>query len=237
MMQTRALRKITPPVIALGFWLLGLAGSAAWAAGATSPPAHTLIIQSSEALQLAAKDGKEWYERGAWPLFGAVVALMVTNAVAVGVVYLQSSRSFNALLKQRKIEAFSASLSEFYNPLLALLDINREIFSQTGPPSFPAEDPARSAAAMVWRETKKKVLANNMQIETILRTRTHLIQGPDSLDQYHRLLVHVAMYETFQTVETDIYAAFQFPSDIRSHVEIQRGLVLGDFHAASGETI
>lgn len=236
-MMTRVPHRSRVLVAVLAALLLVFAVPAARASGSTSPPVHTLTIQSSEALQLAPKDEKEWYERGLWPLVGAVLALMVTNAVAVGVVYLQSSRSFDALLKQRKIEALAASLNQFYNPLLALLDINREIFTQTGPDSFPEQDPARSAAALVWRETKKKILANNMEIEAILRSRTHLIQGPDALEHYQRLLVHVAMYETFQTVETDLYAAFQFPADIRAHVEQQRGLVLQAYYQASGETI
>lgn len=220
-------------------FMAGLCSLTLWAGpGLAVPPAnHTLTIQSSEALQLTPKEAKEWYEQGIWPLVGAVAALIVTNAVAVGVVYLQSSKSFKAVLKQRKIETLSASLNEFYNPLLALLDINKEIFDKTGPTSFPEAEPGRSAAALVWRETKKKILSNNAQIETVLRTKTHHIQGPDSLAEYHRLLIHVAMYETFQMVETDLYAAFQFPADIRSHVETQRGLVLQAFNEASRETI
>lgn len=224
-------------IATLGVYLLGLTASPALALRSPHPSVHTLTIHSSEALQLSMELEKEWYERGVWPLVGAVAALMLTNAVAVGVVYVQSSRSFKAVLKQRKIEQLAASLSEFYNPLLAILDINREIFLRTGPPSFPAQDPARSAAAMIWRETKKKILANNIQIETILRTRTHLIRGPDSLDNYQRLLVHVAMYETFQKVETDIYERFQYPADIRVHVDVQRGLVLQAYYEVSGETI
>lgn len=234
-MRSLPLRRTILAIVA-GMWCIALSAEPGLAARSSSA-VHTLIIQASEALQLAPKNEKEWYERGLWPLAGAVAALMVSNAVAVGVVYLQSSKSFKAVMKQRKIENLSASLSEFYNPLIALLDINREIFAQTGPPSFPPEDPTRSAAGLVWRETKKKILANNAQIEAILRTKTHLIQGPDSLANYHRLLVHVAMYETFQTIETDLYAGFQFPADIRDHVETQRGLVLQTFNEATGEII
>lgn len=233
-MRIRAGWRLSLLVAASG---LPLAASAAALLPPSPPAVHTLIVRSGEALQFATRDPKEWYERGLWPLVGAVAALMLTNAVAVGVVYLQAARSFNVVLRQRRIERLTASLNDFYNPLLALLDINREVFLQTGPPSFPEEDPARSAAAAVWRETKKKILANNLQIEAILRTKTHLIQGPDSLDQYHQLLVHVAMYETFQMVETDLYARFLFPADVRSHVETQRGLVLEAFNEASEETI
>jgi hypothetical protein len=83
---------------------------------------------------------------------------------------VQAEKSFNAVLRQRKIEMLSTSLNEFYNPLLALIDINNEIFSKTGPKSFPNEEPGLSAAGLVWKETKKKILANNSTIEQILRT-------------------------------------------------------------------
>lgn len=224
-------------VAVLCVWLLGVTVEPALVAPHESSLEPTFALQLADALQLVLTEEKEWYERGVWPLVGAVAVLIVTNAAAVLIVYFQSSRSFRAMLKQRKIEMLSASLSEFYNPLLALLDINREIFSQTGPPSFPREEPARSAAARIWRETRKRLLTNNLQIETILRTKTHHILSPDSLDKYRRLLLHVAMYDAFQTVETDIYADFQFPADIRAHVETQRGLVLDEFKRASRETI
>jgi hypothetical protein len=204
---------------------------------AASESPHSLTIQSNDGLQLVPKDEKEWYERGLWPLVGAVGALIVTNAVSVRVVYMQAAKSFNAVLRQRKIELLSTSLNEFYNPLLALIDINGEIFAKTGPKSFPKEEPGLSAAGLVWKETKKKILANNGDIERILRTKSHLVQGPDSLEAYHPLLVHAAMYETFQTIETDLYKKFLFPAEIRDHIVQYRLAVLEAYYAASGEQI
>lgn len=235
--ERRTRRRVLLVVATLCVWFLEFTVAPAFAAPPAASPEHRLVIQSSEALQLAPMEDKEWYERGIWPIVGAVAVVIITNAVAVWVVYFQSSRSFRAMLKQRKIETLAASLSEFYNPMLALIDINGEIFSQTGPPSFPQEEIARSAAARIWRETRKRILANNLQIETILRTKTHHIRSPDSLDMYRRLLVHVAMYDAFQTVETDLYVGFQFPAGIRAHIETQRGLVLEEFNQASRETI
>ncbi len=209
----------------------------AMATAVIAAPTHTLTIQSTEQLQLSPKDEKSWFERGPWPLIGTGLTLIITNGIAVGLIYLQSSRSFNALLRQRKIEHLSASLNEFYNPLLALLDINKEIFDQTGPSSFPRDEDGHTAAALVWKETKKKILTNNAQIETILRTKTHLLEEADSLDAYHRLLVHVAMYETFQKVQTDLYKRFFFPTDIRPHVVSKREAVLEAYYQAIGEQI
>lgn len=196
-----------------------------------------ITIQSSDVLQFAPKEEKAWYEQGVWPVAGAILALIVTNGITVWVVYLQSSRSFNALLRQRKIERHAASLNDFYNPLLALMDMNKEIFDQTGPPSFPNDEISRNAAGLVWKRTKKKILVNNIDIETILRTKTHLLRETDSFEAYHRLLVHVAMYETFQQVETDLYRRFLFPADIRNHVAAQRSAVLEIYNRLTGEQI
>ena len=198
---------------------------------------HVISIRANDGIILAAKDDKAWYEQGIWPIAGATFALIITNAITVGVVYLQSSRSFNALLRQRQIERHAASLNDFYNPLLALMDMNKEIFEKTGPPSFPKDEISRNAAGLVWKQTKKKILANNIDIEAILRTKTHLLGEADSLDSYHRLLIHVAMYETFQMVETDLYRGFMFPSDIRNHVAAQRCAIIEIYYQLTGEQI
>jgi hypothetical protein len=150
-------------------------------AQATSPQ-HTITIQSVDGIQIVQKEHKEWYQEGPWPLIGAVAAILITNTIAIGVVYLQSLRSFNAILRQRKIELLSLSLKEFYNPLLALIEINGEIFAKTGPRKFPEEHHEREAAALVWKETKKKIVENNREIELLLKTKTHLMHESDSLD-------------------------------------------------------
>lgn len=177
----------------------------------------------------------DWYKRGIWPLAGAIGAILLGNAVTIAVVYIQSAKSFEAVLRQRKIDFLASSLNEFYNPLLALIEINGEIFSKTGPPSFPEDEIERDAAGLVWKETKKKIIANNLQIETILKERTHLIFNSDSLDAYKGLLVHVAMYETFQTFETDLYKDFLFPKDIHAHIIEKRQATLEAFRALTGE--
>lgn len=180
---------------------------------------------------------REWYNQGWWPIIGGISALIVTNAVSVTIVYVQSSKSFNMIVRQRKIEFLSESLQEFYSPLLALIDINGEIFSETGPKTFPLEEPSRSAAALVWHETKKKILQNNIEIENILRTKSHYLDESDSLTHYHSLLLHVSMYETFQSVETEIYKKFLFPHHVREHIFNTRTQVLEKLYIATGETI
>lgn len=207
-------------------------GSAAAAPQITTHNPNLVI-----ALEASPADDKAWYEKGPWPIVGGVAALAVTNAVAVGLVYLQASRGFNAVLRQRQIEALSASLSEFYNPLLAMLDINGEVFSRTGPPSFPEGEIERGAAALVWAETKKIILDNNRRILDILRTKTHRLHVADGLATYNDLMIHLAMYETFQTIPTDRYRGFQFPPTVRGHVADMRKRVLDDFNALTGSQL
>jgi hypothetical protein len=215
-------------------WELAAAATTPSPAPTTSPQ-HTITIEASEGLQIAKQDHKAWYQEGLWPLVGSVAVIMISNTVAIGVVYLQSRRSFNALLRQRKIEFLSLSLNDFYNPLLALIDINGEIFAKTGPSTFPEEHHEREAAALVWKEMKKKILENNREIEVILKTKTHLIHRSHSLDAYKALLVHVAMYETFQKIETDRYADFLFPKEVEGHLAAMRSSVFGELNTRFGE--
>jgi hypothetical protein len=202
---------------------------------ATTSPQNTITIQSNEGLQIAKQEKKAWYQEGIWPLAGSVIAIVMSNTITIFVVYLQSRRSVNALLRQRKIEFLSSSLNDFYNPLLALLEINSVIFAKTGPNIFPKEEDEREAAALVWTEMKKKILVNNQEIETILKTRTHLIYQSDSLDAYHALLIHVAMYEMFQKIETDRYTEFRFPQEVAGHIASMRSSVRGELQALVGE--
>ena len=141
-------------------------------------------ISLSTPLTISPVEQKEWYEKGNWPLFGSVLTVLITNLIAVGVVYLTANRTLQGLLKQKKLERVTASLNEFYNPLKALLEANRVIFSKTGPRSWPTEHIEREAAALVWAETKLKILENNKAIELILQTKTHLIDESDSLEKY-----------------------------------------------------
>lgn len=210
------------------------------AATASSEPVassqHIITIQADEGLQLTKQERKAWYQKGGWPVIWPVIPIVITSSVAIIVVFLQSRRSFNALLRQRRIDFMSSSLNDFYNPLLALLEINDEIFEKTGPKVFPKEYQQREAAAQVWTEMKKKVLANNQEVENILKTKTHLIYRSDSLGSYKTLLIHVAMYETFQKVHTDRYLAeFRFPEDIKDHIFSMQSAVRAELHALIGE--
>lgn len=189
---------------------------------------------TTEAKIVATDSDDEWYEQGLWPLAGAVLAIIVSNSVSIFIIYLQSKKSFDAILKQRRIEFLSSSLKEFYDPLLAIVGVNKQIISKTGPPSFPEGQIERDAAASVWSETRKKIIENNFVIEGIITKNCHLIHENDSIENYNSLLLHVVMYDVFQKVKTDIYSRFLFPKDVEGHIRRNRDLVVSEYRDLVG---
>ena len=171
-------------------------------------------------------DQKEWYQQGAWPLIGAVATIIVANVMAIIVVFLQSRNAFMTTIRTKQIEQITTSLREFYEPILALIDINKEIFEKTGPVSFPVGPGEREAAFRVWGEAKKKILENNADIAKILREKKYLLIEEDNFEKYRELFTHVMMYEIFQDIKTDLYAKFRFPTHVRMHINAMRDIAL-----------
>ena len=80
--------RLTILAILVGPWCIAFSATAVESRARPFPATGAPISQSTEAPQVPAKNAQEWYNRGIWPLAGAVAALIVTNAVAVGVVNL-----------------------------------------------------------------------------------------------------------------------------------------------------
>ncbi len=81
----------------------------------------------------------EWYQQGFWPLVGASLVLIIPNAVALWGIFLQTSRQTKSQLLLDKIKFLSQQLTEFYDPLFAMLKVNGECFARLGPDTFPKD--------------------------------------------------------------------------------------------------
>jgi hypothetical protein len=193
----------------------------------------SIIIEAPDGIEITQKEFKEWYQKGLWPLIGSTAVTVLGFVVTISVVFIQSRKSFRALLVQIRIDILNNSLGEFYNPLLALLEINSEIFRKTGPSTFPDDENERSAASLVWNKMKKSISKNNDEIENIIKSKSHSIHHKDSFDFYRPLLLHVAMYRTFQALPTDLYGKFRFPHGIHEHVKTKRESVIEELQAVS----
>lgn len=163
-----------------------------------------------------------WYQEGNWPLIGAILTLLVSNAVSLYFIFLQARKQFQYTVKLNQISHYNQQLAEFYNPLITYLKINGAIFEKLGPRSYPDDERKRTIAAKQWKTFRNNILANNINISNILLEKSHLIDHSNSLEKYLPLQLHLQTYAEFVKVATDRYRNFQFPRDIVEHVEIIR---------------
>lgn len=166
----------------------------------------------------------------------AVATAVAANIVALVSVGLQIRSSFRLLGAERQIDAHGRRLTEFYGPLLSLLNANGDIFRRAGPPAFPREEGARRrAAAASWKIAKQKMLGNNAAIERLILEKAHHLAPGDELEAYMGLLLHVQMYQVFQEKETDWYLEnFRFPVGIVGHVKKWHAAEMAAYEKAIG---
>ena len=152
----------------------------------------------------------------------------IAALVAVLIAAWQAKGVLKTYFKQKKIETLQASISDVYDPLLALMAENKELFEKVGPPSFPTDHTRREIAATVWEVVRPKILENNLSIRSILIERSQKIDVSDGLSNYQELIVHLTMYEVEQTVKSDIIERFRFPENIVGHIQTTKSRLQGE---------
>lgn len=161
-----------------------------------------------------------WYQSGDWPLIGAIATLAISNAVAIFIALYQqrvSRKSSEDFARRFTIEK---RLEEFYDPLMALLSENREVFSRFGPGRIAKLDGAdATVAAEVWSEMKLGfIIPNNEMISSIIQSKSHLLSEGDSFEEYLRLKLHIDSYSVFLKVGSEVHENFRFPAGIENRV-------------------
>jgi len=164
-----------------------------------------------------------WYQQGNWPLFGAVIVLLITNGIALWKIIFQARESLATQLRLKRIEFISQQLAEFYNPIYSMMRSNGHIFRHFGPKTFPDDEIFRQTAGENWKLLKERViLPNNKTMAGILREKSHLLSSNDDISYYLDLNNHLSMYEIFSENPTELYKDFQFPEGIMEHVQTKR---------------
>lgn len=189
-------------------------------------------------LALLGVSGQEsqWFSQGLWPLVGAILVLLITNGVSLWQVLLGAKKSLALQLRLGKIQAVDTMLREFYNPVFTLLSINKYVFQNFGPHTFPSEEIARQVAGETWTELKTRViLPNNRELADTLRRMSHHICMADDIKHYLELANHLACYEIFVDMPTEQYAKFRFPNSIEEHVSTVRGALVEELNRISAE--
>lgn len=161
-----------------------------------------------------------WYQSGDWPLIGAITTLAISNTVAIFIALYQqraSRRSSEDFARRSTIEK---RLEEFYDPLMALLSENREVFSKFGPSRIAQLDSVdATVAAEVWNEMKLGfVIPNNDKISSIIQSKSHLLAEGDNFEEYLRLKLHIDSYSVFLKVGSEVHESFRFPTGIEDRV-------------------
>jgi hypothetical protein len=163
---------------------------------------------------------REWYQRGEWPLLGAIAALVVTQLVVVGVAWYNARAALKREVNLRRIAACSERLSGFYNPLYAMCLANGRMFEGFGPSTYPDDPLLAEVAVELWHRVRTTVvLPNNEAMLAVLRDKSHLISEADDLSNYTDLLAHLMVYRLFVEHPTEKHKNYLFPKHVVGHLE------------------
>jgi len=183
------------------------------------------------------RDEREWYQRGEWPLMGAVAALVATQFVVAGVAWYNARATLRREVNLRRIAAYSERLSGFYNPVYAMCVANGRMFDGFGPPAYPDDPALADVAVKLWHQVRATIiLPNNEAMLAILRDKSHLISEADDLSNYSGLLVHLMAYRLFVESATEKYRNYPFPKDVVGHIEGQIRRIKGELDKAKMST-
>ncbi|BDM25285.1 hypothetical protein KMS_R50420 [Pseudomonas sp. LRP2-20] len=156
-----------------------------------------------------------------------LIALIVTNFVSIRNLRETSKAAIKKELAVDSFKIFKAQLSEFYDPLNALVSANYDMFEALGPKTFPSDPYKGEEAADLWNEVVSEViLPNNQAIVDIIKTKTHLIDSTDSLNHYFYYVKHAQSYMLFRKQSNSLHEKFPYPKDFLGHIGSVRAAVL-----------
>ncbi|HML24349.1 MAG TPA: hypothetical protein PKD09_22020 [Aggregatilinea sp.] len=169
-------------------------------------------------------------------ILSSIIVAILSAYITISV-HRSNSRNQQALIKtEKKLDVFKViylekrqrldiQLSEFYDPLFALLSVNHELLMRAGPPSSMETDSPniQQEKREVWdRLAAEVILPNNKRICDIIEQKLHLITSSDDATQYFRFLTHAYVYHVFRDFPHENYLNFQFPQGFLEHVQLKR---------------
>ena len=170
-----------------------------------------------------------WIKDWGAPLSALVVAL-ISNVI----LWLKIKAEYRAGVRKelllRSIEDLETRLSTFYDPVLAMLQLNRAIFESMGPKTFPENVESRIDAAKAWETaTKTVILPNNSKICDLLLSSSHLLD-PESSAVAQDFLRHAVSYSIFKTKANVVHRSFPYPEKFVKLIESERNLLMNQLN-------
>ncbi|MNJ25152.1 hypothetical protein D3C77_195890 [compost metagenome] len=156
-----------------------------------------------------------------------LIALIITNLVSIRNLREASKAAIKKELAVDSFKTFKAQLSEFYDPLNTLVSANFDMFESLGPKTFPPDYYKGEEAADLWGEVVNEViLPNNEAIIDIIKSKSHLIDSTDNLNQYFYYVKHAQSYMLFRKQANSLHEKFPYPKDFLGHIQSVRAVVL-----------
>lgn len=150
-------------------------------------------------------------------LIPVVAALIATVTTLIVDVLIKSRWEFN----KEKREFVYRQLSEFYDPIFALLSVNKDVFAKLGPRSLlPNESTYKvEERKRVWDKVVDGILLpNNQRVCDFINMKSYLMAQGDSMAIYSEFTTHASAYSIFRGESFEGYEAFGFPKEFLEHV-------------------
>ncbi|MFZ2640093.1 MAG: hypothetical protein WA117_03820 [Verrucomicrobiia bacterium] len=168
--------------------------------------------------------------------YGAPITALLVALISNIVLWLKIRADLKTGIKKeltlRSIHALEEKLGSFYDPLLALLRLNRTIFDSLGPPTFPEDIHARTDAARAWNTAADDIVVpNNSKICDLLLNKSHLLSMECSTAAAE-FLRHAHSYKIFRQQGNIVHRSFPFPSSFERLVEHERNVLLNELSDA-----
>lgn len=128
-------------------------------------------------------------------------------------------------VNQEAREYVLKQLTEFYDPIYALLSANAVIFERIGPTSearrsgqFNDEE-----TALVWQKLSDEVIVpNNSRVSEIIQSNLHFVTREDDEAGYIEFLAHSSAYKAFRQQTYQAYKLFEYPRALLGKIDTQR---------------
>jgi hypothetical protein len=178
----------------------------------------------------------EFWKNFASPV-AALLVVFISNLVVLWKIRLDSKAAIKKELSLNFINLNRERLTKFYDPIVALLSLNKKIFEALGPKSFPQERAVRNEAVAVWNKAIQDViLPTNSRICELILQYSHLMDKSDDINTYLQFIEHAKSYEVFRTTPNEIHKRFPYPQEFLSKVKASRLVVKQRLDCLESET-
>lgn len=150
----------------------------------------------------------------------SIISLVLSSKNQLNLAHVQSNLSIKEKVKEEERLLLYKRLSEFYDPILVLLEVNGDIFQRLGPGSrirVNIEIPQEEIGEVWIQLLNDVILPNNEEIIKIIKTKLHLMSPDDDIIPYINFVTHAHVYKIFRDKPISAYKFFQFPKGLEYH--------------------